>query len=79
MRVDAEAVAEPAARVLVDQDGPADDLGMRFQVGGEIHGLAHAGVGHALLGPGEAGDQRPGGDADPDPDLHAAPLRPAPG
>ena len=48
---------------------------MRLQVGGEVHGVAHAGVGHAPLGPGEAGDQRPGGDADPDADLRPAPER----
>src|SRR4029453_14213501 len=71
VRLDTEGLAEPLPRVLVDQDRPADDLGMRLEVGGEIHALAHTGIGHAVLGPRESGDERDGGDADRDPDLAA--------
>ncbi len=40
-------------------DRQAEDLGMRLEVGGEVHVVAHTRVGHALVGAGEAGDQRP--------------------
>src|SRR5690242_16784535 len=67
-----DALAEAGAGVLVDQDRTTEHLRVRLQVGGQVHGVAHPGIGHALLGAGEAGHERPGGDADPDLDLHPA-------
>src|SRR6266403_512670 len=64
-----DALAEAGAGVLVDQDRTTEHLRVRLQVGGQVHGVAHPGVGHALLGAGEAGHDRAGRDADADPDL----------
>src|SRR4030095_8839623 len=75
VRLNAHALADALARVLVDQDGPADHLGMLLEMRGEVHALTHTGVGDALLGAGEASDERTRGDADADADLHAAPPR----
>ncbi len=62
-----------AARVAgVDQDRALRHLGVRLEARGEVHGVADAGVGRALLGAGVAGDHLAGGDADADPDLRLA-------
>jgi hypothetical protein len=73
VRLDANPGAQPTLGVPVNEDGLANDLGMRLQVGGDIYGVADARIGHAPLSACEAGDQRPRGNANPDSDLRPAP------
>ena len=60
----------------IDQDGLADHLGMGFQAGGQVDGIAHAGVGGPADGAGVPGDHLAGGDPDPDADLDLALRQP---
>ena len=61
---------------FIDQDGLADHLGMAFQAGGQVDGIADAGVGRPAGGAGVAGDHLAGGNPDPNADLSFALRQP---
>ena len=54
--LDRDAAVEATPRVLVDEDRPFDDLGVRLQPRGHVDGVADARVGGALVRPGVARD-----------------------
>ena len=68
-----------AARVVASIRIARCATGMRFQARGEVHGVADAGVGGALLCAGVAGHDLAGGDADADTDRCASSPRRARG